>query len=111
MLKKLLFTMPLLALTALLVWWLTPRYSTEEMAWYRSVFCVIDHQDSRAFLGDMENIVEGGNSDYALNKNHFIPALGERMRQTWLQLSREEQASIGQDQQRCRQLMSAKQQD
>jgi hypothetical protein len=56
----------------------------------------------------MENIVEGGNADYALHKNHYIPALGERMRQTWLQLS-QEQESIRQDQQRCRQLMSEKQ--
>ena len=109
MLKKLPFVIPLLALIALLVWWFTPRYSEEEMAWYRSVFCVIDHRDSQAFLRDMENIVEGGNADYALHKNHYIPALGERMRQTWLQLSQEEQDSIREDQSRCRQLMSAKQ--
>lgn len=109
MLKKLPLIIPLLALIALLVWWFTPRYSEEEMAWYRSVFCVIDHRDSQAFLRDMENIVEGGNADYALRKNHYIPALGERMRQTWLQLSQPEQESIGQDQPRCRQLMSEKQ--
>jgi len=46
---------------------------------------------------------------YLLHKNHYIPALGERMRQTWLQLSQQEQESIGQDQPRCRQLMSEKQ--
>ena len=109
MLKKLPFVIPLLALIALLVWWVTPRYSEEEIAWDRSVFCVIDHRDSQAFLRDMENIVEGGNADYALHKNHYIPALGERMRQTWLQLSQQEQKSIAQDQQRCRQLMSEKQ--
>lgn len=109
MLKKLPFVIPLLALIALLVWWFTPRYSEEEIAWYRSVFCVIDHRDSQAFMRDMENIVEGGNADYALHKNHYIPALGERMRQTWLQLSQQEQESIAQDQQRCRQLMSEKQ--
>lgn len=109
MLKKLPFVIPLLALIALLVWWFTPRYSEEEIAWYRSVFCVIDHRDSQAFLRDMENIVEGGNADYALHKNHYIPALSERMRQTWLQLSQQEQESIAQDQQRCRQLMSEKQ--
>ena len=68
MLKKLPLIIPLLALIALLVWWFTPRYSEEEMAWYRSVFCVIDHRDSQAFLRDMENIVEGGNADYALRK-------------------------------------------
>ena len=109
MLKKLPFVIPLLALIALLVWWRMPHYCAEDEAYYRSVFCVIDHQDSRAFLRDMENIVEGGNSDYALHKNHYIPALGERMRQTWLQLSQEEQDSIREDQSRCRRLMSAKQ--
>ena len=65
MLKKLRFIVPLLALAALVVWWFTPRYSEEDEAYYRSVFCLIDHHDSRAFLHDMESVVEGGNSDYA----------------------------------------------
>ena len=75
MLKKLAFIAPLLALIALLIWWFTPRYAEEDVAYYRSVFCVIDHQDSRAFLRDMENMIEGGNSDYALHKTHYVPAL------------------------------------
>lgn len=108
MLKKLAFIAPLLALIALLIWWFTPRYAEEDVAYYRSVFCVIDHQDSRAFLRDMENMIEGGNSDYALHKTHYVPALGQRMLDTWQQLTPEEQKSISQDQQRCRQLMSEK---
>ena len=109
MLKELVFIAPLLALIALLIWWFTPRYAEEDVAYYRSVFCVIDHQDSRAFLRDMENMIEGGNSDYALHKTHYVPALGQRMLDTWQQLTPEEQKSISQDQQRCRQLMSEKQ--
>ena len=89
--------------------WFTPRYAEEDVAYYRSVFCVIDHQDSRAFLRDMENMIEGGNSDYALHKTHYVPALGQRMLDTWQQLTPEEQKSISQHQQRCRQLMSEKQ--
>ena len=108
MLKKLVFIAPLLALIALHIWWFTPRYAEEDVAYYRSVFCVIDHQDSRAFLRDMENMIEGGNSDYALHKTHYVPALGQRMLDTWQQLTPEEQKSISQDQQRCRQLMSEK---
>jgi hypothetical protein len=88
MLKKFAFIIPLLALIALLVWWFTPRYTEEDEAYYRAVFCVIDHEDSRAFLRDMQNIVEGGNSDYALHKTHYLPALGQRMLDTWQQLSR-----------------------
>ena len=38
-----------------------------------------------------------------------MPALGQRMLDTWQQLTPEEQKSISQDQQRCRQLMSEKQ--
>ena len=98
MLKKLAFIIPLIALIALLIWWFTPRYSAEDEAYYRSVFCVIDHQDSQTFLRDMENIIEGGNSDYALHKAHYVPALGQRMLDTWQQLTPEEQKSLGQDQ-------------
>ncbi|MBX4373228.1 hypothetical protein K4G95_23565, partial [Mycobacterium tuberculosis] len=62
MLKKLSLIIPLLALIALLVWWFTPHYTEEDEAYYRAVFCIIDHDDSRQFLHDMQNIVEGGNS-------------------------------------------------
>lgn len=111
MLKKLRFIVPLLALAALVVWWFTPRYSEEDEAYYRSVFCLIDHHDSRAFLHDMESVVEGGNSDYALHKIRYIPALGEKMRQTWQQLSPDEQRASREDRQRCYQLMGEKKQD
>ena len=50
MLKKLPFIIPLLALIALLVWWFTPHYTADEEAYYRAVFCMIDHDDSRQFL-------------------------------------------------------------
>jgi hypothetical protein len=59
MLKKLSLIIPLLALIALLVWWFTPHYTEEDEAYYRAVFCMIDHDDSRQFLHDMQNIVEG----------------------------------------------------
>ncbi len=59
MLKKLSLIIPLLALIALLVWWFTPHYTEEDEAYYRAVFCIIDHDDSRQFLHDMQNIVEG----------------------------------------------------
>lgn len=59
MLKKLSLIIPLLALIALLIWWFTPHYTEEDEAYYRAVFCIIDHDDSRQFLHDMQNIVEG----------------------------------------------------
>ena len=110
MLKKLPFIIPLLALIALLVWWFTPHYTAEDEAYYRAVFCIIDHDDSRQFLHDMQNIVEGGNSDYALHKTHYLPALGQRMLDTWRQLSPQEQQALRQDKQRCGEILREKQQ-
>jgi hypothetical protein len=57
----------------------------------------------------MENIIEGGNSDYALRKNHYISALGKRMIDTWTSLSAQQQAEIKESQQKCRDMMSDKQ--
>lgn len=109
MLKKLRFIIPLLALISAVAYWLTPHYSEEEESYYRAVFCTIDHDDPQKFARDMENIIEGGNSDYALHKNHYISALGERMIDTWTSLNAQQQAGIKEDQKRCREIMSEKQ--
>ncbi|EJK21554.1 Uncharacterised protein [Klebsiella pneumoniae] len=58
----------------------------------------------------MQNIVEGGNSDYALHKTHYLPALGQRMLDTWRQLSPQEQQVLRQDKQRCGEILREKQQ-
>ncbi|MBO2025429.1 hypothetical protein J4733_05325 [Klebsiella pneumoniae] len=107
--EKLSLIIPLLALIALLVWWFTPHYTEEDEAYYRAVFCIIDHDDSRQFLHDMQNIVEG-NSDYALHKTHYLPALGQRMLDTRRQLSLQEQQALRQDKQRCGEILREKQQ-
>ena len=109
MLKKLRFIIPLLALIGAVAYWLTPHYSEEEESYYRAVFCTIDHDDPQNFSRDMENIIEGGNSDYALRKNHYFSALGKRMIDTWTSLSTQQQAEIKENQQKCRDMMSVKQ--
>ncbi|WP_423251150.1 MULTISPECIES: hypothetical protein [Klebsiella pneumoniae complex] len=78
MLKKLYFTLPIVAMAGAVVFWLQPHYSAEEESYYRSVFCTIDHNDQEMFLRDMEKLVEGGNSEYALRQYHYIPELGEK---------------------------------
>ncbi|UMX89376.1 hypothetical protein MJ579_24600 [Klebsiella pneumoniae] len=110
MLKKLSLIIPLLALIALLVWWFTPHYTEEDEAYYQAVFCIIDHDDSRQFLHDIRelNIVEG-NSDYALHKTHYLPALGQRMLDSWRQLSPQEQQALRQDKQRYGEILREKQ--
>lgn len=109
MLKKLRVITPLLALVGAVAYWLTPHYSEEEESYYRAVFCTIDHDDAQNFARDMENIIEGGNADYALRKNHYISALGDRMIDTWTSLSAQQQADIKEDQQKCREIMSEQQ--
>ncbi|MDV5356563.1 hypothetical protein HF650_11000 [Kosakonia sp. SMBL-WEM22] len=110
MLKTLRFIIPLVALVGAVAFWLTPHYSEEEKGYYRSVFCAIDHTDPQVFLRDMEKMVEDGNSGYALRKNHYIPALGEQMVNSWNKLSAQQKAAINQHQQLCREIIAKEQQ-
>lgn len=81
----------LIALIALLAWWLVPHYSDEEKAYYASVLCTVKSSSPEAGLTEMEQMVEGGNSDYALKKTQFSASLGKEMLHAWEQLSDAEQ--------------------
>lgn len=80
----------LIALVALLTWWLVPHYSDEEKAYYVSVLCTVKSSSPTAGLTEMEQMVEGGNSDYALKKTYFSSSLGKEMLHAWEQLSEAE---------------------
>jgi len=77
----------LVAVVALLAWWLVPHYSDEDKAYYASVLCTVKSSSSAAGLTEMEQMIEGGNSDYALKKTHFSTSLGKEMLHAWEQLS------------------------
>lgn len=77
----------LVALVALLAWWLVPRYSDEDRAYYASVLCTVKSTSPKAGLTEMEQMVEGGNSGYALRKNEFSSSLGKAVLHAWEQLS------------------------
>ncbi|WP_312411028.1 hypothetical protein [Pseudescherichia sp.] len=77
----------LVAVAALLAWWLVPHYSDEDKAYYASVLCTVKSSSSEAGLTEMEQMIEGGNSDYALKKTHFSSSLGKDMLHAWEQLS------------------------
>lgn len=109
MLKKLYFALPIVAMAGAVVFWLQPHYSTEEESYYRSVFCTIDHNDQEMFLRDMEKLVEGGNSEYALRQYHYIPELGEKMFNTWKKLSIQEKNALREDPQKCLAILSERQ--
>ena len=108
MTSRLKYTLPFLIIAAAAVWyWLTPRYSKEDEAYYVSVFCAIHHRESSRFVADMRTVIEGGNSDYALQKIHFQPRLGERVVDAWQGLSAEQKAQVNADATQCRNLLSA----
>ncbi|WP_130835711.1 hypothetical protein [[Erwinia] mediterraneensis] len=102
---KLSFILPLAACAGLLAWWLMPHYTHEEEAYYVSVFCAIRHDDSQRFQSDMQAVIEGSNSDYALQKIHYLPDLGEKVFSIWEQLAPEEKAAVFRTPDGCRQLM------
>lgn len=107
MIARLKYLLPLLLLAAALWYWLTPHFSKEDEAYYVSVFCAIHHDDSRRFVADMRTVIEGGNSDYALQKIHFQPRLGQQVVDAWQRLSAAQQAQVRADAGQCRSLLSA----
>lgn len=84
------FIIPLVAVALLLVWWLRPHYSNEDKARYAAVFCSVNHADASTGLSQMQQVIEGGNSDYALHKTTFSPSLAKAVIRRWEQLSGEE---------------------
>lgn len=107
MTARLKILLPLLILFAAAWYWLTPHASKEDEAYYVSVFCAIQHDSSSRFAADMRTVIEGGNSDYALQKIHFQPRLGERVVDAWQGLTAEQKAQVSADATRCRTLLSA----
>ncbi|WAT01948.1 hypothetical protein [Rouxiella chamberiensis] len=102
------FIIPLAVCAALLGWWLTPHYSKEDKAYYVSVFCAIHHDDSSRFEKDMQTVIDGGNSDYALQKINYNAALGSKVFDTWNRLSANEKQSVFSTADTCRTLMNAR---
>jgi hypothetical protein len=105
-LPKLRLVIPSLACLTLLIYWLMPHYNAEDKAYYVSVFCAIHHDDPQQFLSDMQRVIEGGNSDYALQKIHYIPALGKHVVNTWQQLGEQDQLKARQDNHVCQQVLA-----
>ncbi len=98
----------LVAVVALLAWWLVPRYSDEDKAYYASVLCTAKSSSPTAGLTEMEQMIEGGNSDYALKKTHFSSSLGETVLHAWDQLSAAEKQSAMDTPKSCSDLLLAR---
>lgn len=105
---KLKFLLPLLIVIGALVWWFTPHYSDEDKAYYIAMFCTLTHDGRGNTPQDMQQIIEGSNSDYALQKIHFQRGLGEHLQTVWQDLSPAQQQQAQQDRNSCLRLMSEK---
>ena len=104
---KIKFLLPLLLVISALVWWLMPHYSDEDKAYYIATFCTLTHDGRDNSPQAMQQIIEGGNSDYALQKIRFQPGLATHLQQVWQDLALPQQQQARQEALRCRQIMSA----
>jgi len=102
---KLKFILPLLLILAAAVWWLMPHESDEETAYYIAVFCAISHQDEQQLAPQMQKVIEGSNSDYALQKNSYKPALGSSVIGRWQQLTPDAKQRAAEDSAACQELL------
>ena len=94
---------PLIVIVALLAWWWTPHYSDEDKAYYAAVFCTVNNGTADGELARMEQVIEGGNSDYALRKTHFSSSLANKVIASWTRLGAEEKQRLEQQPTRCAQ--------
>jgi len=99
------YILPPLLILALAAWWFIPLDSEEDKAYYVAVFCAIDHDSKQPLDRQMQNVIEGGNSDYALQKNTYKPGLGRSVIGRWQQLTTDEQQRAAQDNLACQQLL------
>ncbi|WHQ73545.1 hypothetical protein [Pantoea sp. Lij88] len=102
---KVKYILPLLLLLILAGWWLIPNDSDEDKAYYVAVFCAIDQNSAQPLDQQMQNVIEGGNSDYALQKIAYKAGLGRSVISRWQQLTLDEQQRAAQDDHACQQLL------
>ena len=69
------------------------------------MLCAIDHDSKQPLDQQMQNVIEGGNSDYALQKMAYKPGLGRSVITRWQQLTPDEQQRAAQDNLLCQQLL------
>jgi hypothetical protein len=105
---KLKFLLPVLIVISAAVWWLMPHYSDEDKGYYIAMFCTLTHDGRDNSPKAMQQIIEGSNSDYALQKIHFQSGLADHLQTVWQDLSPEQQQKARQDALSCRQVMSEK---
>ncbi|MDF7629274.1 hypothetical protein PUG46_08325 [Erwiniaceae bacterium L1_55_4] len=105
---KLKFLLPVLIVISAAVWWLMPHYSDEDKGYYIAMFCILTHDGRDNSPQAMQQIIEGSNSDYALQKIHFQSGLAEHLQSVWQDLSAEQQQQARQESLSCRKVMSEK---
>ncbi|KGD79924.1 hypothetical protein C7434_3505 [Pantoea sp. PNA 14-12] len=100
------FIVPVIIVLACLAWWLVPHYDAEEEAYYVSVLCTVPQQNEHQIYNAMNNVIEGSNSDYALQKIHFIPGLAKRVITVWKNLTPDQQQLAASNNTQCQHLLT-----
>lgn len=103
---KIKYLLPFLLIICAAVWWLMPHYSDEDKAYYIATFCTLTHDGRDNSPHAMQQIIEGGNSDYALQKIHFKSGLAGHLQTVWQDLAPQQQQQARQDALSCRQIFS-----
>lgn len=99
------FLIPAALVVEFLGWWLTPHYDAEDENYYISVLCAVPQQNEQQLQKDMKNVIEGSNSDYALQKIHFVPGLAARVIDNWKSLTQKQQQQAALSNHACSQLL------
>ncbi|EOL9011632.1 hypothetical protein ACM918_004137 [Cronobacter malonaticus] len=98
--------LPVIACAALAYWWLTPHFSDEDKAYYASVFCTIQTEKPDNWAASMENVIEGSNNDYALQRQYYSAALAQKVISTWQGLDNTTRDALASAPQTCGQQLA-----
>lgn len=104
---KLKIIIPALIVICAAVWWLMPHFSNEDKAYYVALYCQNTQGTDQQVLERMQQLVEGNNQDYALQKRHYSPQLAEHVQQAWHSLNGQQQQQAQQTD-ACRRILAEK---
>ncbi|WP_321854976.1 hypothetical protein [Paraburkholderia tropica] len=90
---------------AALAHFLRPRYTPAERDYYTVLFCLVKNNGTDDPRKDMRDMVENGNSDYALHKQEYNPAAANDALARFDKLGSEDQRAAGQSRAECQRLL------
>lgn len=84
---------------------LRPRYTPAERDYYTVLLCMVVNNGTHDPRKDMREVVENGNSDYALHMQEYNPAAANDALSRFNKLGSEDQRAAGQSRAECQHLL------